>query len=119
MKYIKQFTTILSITVFAELLRYFIPYKIPATIYGLVLLVILLKTRILKLDQIHDTSSFLLNIMPLLYIPALVGLMNAWTSLKAVWLPFIIINLITTLLVMVVSGHVTQWMMRQKEQRHV
>lgn len=57
--------------------------------------------------------------MPLLYIPALVGLMNAWTSLKAVWLPFIIINLITTLLVMVVSGHVTQWMMRQKEQRHV
>lgn len=119
MKYIKQFTIILTITVCAELLRYLIPYKIPATIYGLVLLVVLLRSKILKLDQIYDTSSFLLNIMPLLYIPALVGLMNAWSSLKAVWFPFIVINLITTLLVMLVSGHVTQWMMRRKDQSHV
>lgn len=119
MKYIKQFTIILTITFCAECLRYFIPYKIPATIYGLVLLVVLLKSKILKLDQILDTSSFLLNIMPLLYIPALVGLMNAWPSLKAVWFPFIVINLVTTLLVMLVSGHVTQWMMQSKEKHHV
>lgn len=119
MKYIKQFTIILLITLSAELLRYLIPFKIPATIYGLVLLVVLLKSGLLKLDQIKDVSSFLLNIMPVLYIPALVGLMNAWPSLKSIWLPFVIINLLTTLIVMVVSGHATQILMRTKVKNHV
>lgn len=119
MKYIKQFTIILLITLCAEMLRYFIPFKIPATIYGLVLLVILLKSNILKLDQIKDVSSFLLNIMPVLYIPALVGLMNAWSSLKSIWIPFVVINLLTTLIVMVVSGHATQALMRLKVKNHV
>ena len=119
MKYIKQFTIILLITLSAELLRYLIPFKIPATIYGFVLLVVLLKSGLLKLDQIKDVSSFLLNIMPVLYIPALVGLMNAWPSLKSIWLPFVIINLLTTLIVMVVSGHATQILMHTKEKHHV
>jgi holin-like protein len=119
MKYIKQLTIILLITLSAEILRSFIPFKIPATIYGLVLLVILLKSNILKLDQIKDVSSFLLNIMPILYIPALVGLMNAWSSLKDIWIPFVVINLLTTLIVMVVSGHATQALMHKKVKHHV
>lgn len=119
MKYIKQFTIILLITLSAELLRYLIPLKIPATIYGLVLLVVLLKTQVLKLDQIKDVSTFLLNIMPVLYIPALVGLMNAWSGLKSIWIPFVVINLLTTLIVMVVSGHATQILMRTKVKNHV
>lgn len=119
MKYIKQFTIILLITLSAELMRYLIPFKIPATIYGLVLLVVLLKTHVLKLDQIKDVSTFLLNIMPVLYIPALVGLMNALSSLKSIWIPFVVINLLTTLIVMIVSGHATQILMRTKVKNHV
>ena len=119
MQFIKQFTIILLITLCAELLRYHLPFKIPATLYGVVLLVVLLKTRLLKLDQIKDVSFFLLNMMPILFIPALVGLMNVWTSLKTIWLPFVVINLLTTLIVMVVSGHVTQALMRLLVKDHV
>lgn len=119
MKYIKQFTIILLITLSAELLRTFIPFKIPATIYGLVLLLVLLKSKLLHLDQIKDVSSFLLNIMPVLYIPALVGLMNAWSNLKSIFIPFIVINLFTTLIVMVVSGHATQLLLNLKGRHHV
>lgn len=119
MKYIKQFTIVLLITFSAELLRYFIPFKIPATIYGLVFLLVLLKSKLLKLEQIEDVSSFLLNIMPILYIPALVGLMNAWPSLKSVWFPFVVINLLTTLIVMLVSGHATQILLHLKGNQHV
>ena len=49
MKYIRQMTIILSVTCVAEILKYFIPLPIPASIYGLVLMFLLLVTGIVKL----------------------------------------------------------------------
>ena len=48
MKYIRQFVIILFISFIGEVLKYVLPLPIPASIYGLVLMFILLETKVLK-----------------------------------------------------------------------
>ena len=48
MKYVKQFSIILLITFVGELLHYLIPLPIPASVYGLVLMLIALQTGLVK-----------------------------------------------------------------------
>ena len=108
MKYIKQFILILAISFAGELLKYLLPLPVPASIYGLVLMFLLLSTGILKLHHVQETARFLLDIMPMMFIPAGVGLMTSWQVLQPILLPAAVITLVVTVVVMAVTGHVTQ-----------
>ena len=70
MKYVKQFAMILLVSFAGELLNYLLPLPVPASIYGLVLMLVCLLTGIIKLDAVRDTACFLIEIMPLMFIPA-------------------------------------------------
>lgn len=58
MKYIKQFGIILLISFLGEILRAVIPLPIPASIYGLVLMLAALMTHLLPLEAVQDSESF-------------------------------------------------------------
>jgi len=117
MKYLRQFLLILFISFLGELLKYFLPLPIPASIYGMVILFIGLLSGIIKLDAVKDVGKFLIEIMPVMFIPAGVGLMESWGELKAVLVPVLVITLVSTIVVMVVSGRVTQAVIRL-EKKH-
>ena len=68
MKYIYQLFIILVVTFVGELLHYFIPIPVPASIYGLIIMLILLCTKVVKLEHVERTSDFLIEIMPLAYV---------------------------------------------------
>ncbi|WP_346937693.1 CidA/LrgA family protein [uncultured Clostridium sp.] len=112
MKYVRQFGIILSITFIGEILKYIIPLPIPASIYGLILMLLILRSKIISLDQVKETGTFLIEIMPLMFIPAAVGLLVSWESLKDIFIPVIIITILTTVIVMTVTGKVTQLMIK-------
>ncbi len=112
MKYIRQFCIIMGISFLGEGLRYLIPLQIPASIYGLVILFLCLQFKLIALSSVRETGYFLIEIMPLMFIPATVGLLDAWPSLRPVLLPIISIIVVSTFVVMVVSGRVTQLAMR-------
>lgn len=116
MKYLRQFAIILFISLLGELLRILIPLPIPASVYGLVLMLVALTTGILKVHQVKEASDFLIEIMPVMFIPAGVGLLDSWPALQPVWVPVVLITLLTTIIVMVVTGQVAQKIIR-KEQR--
>ncbi len=121
MKYIKQFLIILCITLVAELIHFLLPLPIPASIYGLVLLFVLLRSKVLALASIREVALFLIEIMPLMFIPAGIGLLNYKAELKSFWLPLLVIALATTVIIMLVSGGVTQWVIgaqHKKEGSH-
>lgn len=118
MKYIRQFGIILVISFIGELLRYYIPFKIPASIYGLVLLFLALEFRIIKVESIRETSRFLIEIMPLMFVPAGVGLLSSWGVLKPICMPAIVIVIVSTILVMAVSGLVTQGVIRLERRQN-
>lgn len=72
-------------------------------------------TGVIKVEQVKETGKFLIEIMPLMFIPAAVGLLDSWNVLKPIWIPVVAITLITTVLVMVVTGRVTQFVIRQNK----
>ena len=80
MKYIRQFGIILLITFIGEIMHELIPIPVPAGIYGIVLLFTGLKTGIVPLSEVKDASKFLIQIMPLMFIPAAVGLIDTMGS---------------------------------------
>lgn len=109
MKYIRQLFIILMISFAGEMFKRFLPFPIPASIYGLVILFLCLETGVLKLEAIKETAGYLIEIMPLLFIPAGAGLLNAWDVLRPVLLKITVIVVVSTIVVMVVAGRVTQF----------
>lgn len=115
MKYLKQFVIIIAISFIGEFLKYVLPLPVPASIYGMVLMFAALLTGVLKLDDVKETAKFLIEIMPLMFIPAGVGLMVSWNTLKPLLIPVAIITVVTIITVMIVSGHTAQFVLKRQE----
>lgn len=113
MKYIEQFGIILVVTFFGEVLHALIPLPVPASIYGLILMLVALKTKVIPLEKVKDGAKFLIDVMPLMFIPSAVGLIDAWGVLEPIWLQVSIVMVVSTVAVMIVSGRVTQRMIRK------
>ena len=117
MKYVNQFLVILAISFLGEFLKYVLPFPVPASIYGMVLLFVGLMLGWIPLDSVKDVGKFLIEIMPLMFIPAGVGLMDSWGVLKPVLFPVCVITAVTIVTVMVVTGRFSQWIIRRDKKR--
>ena len=110
MKYMKQLGIIFAVTCIGEILKYVIPLPIPASIYGLVLMLVLLMSRIVMLEQVQDVADFLIEIMPMMFIPAAVGLLVSWKQLKSMLVPVVVITIVSTIIVMALTGKVSDFL---------
>lgn len=113
MKYINQFLIILLISFLGEILKCLLPLPIPASIYGMIILFWGLMTKVIKLELVKETGKFLIEIMPIMFIPAGVGLMTTWGGLQPILLPVSIITAVTIITVMVATGWVSQIIIRK------
>ena len=113
MKFLRQFMIILLLSFLGEVLKMFIPLPIPASVYGLVLMLLCLVTGILKTSQVKEAAFFLIEIMPVMFIPAAAGLIDSWIVLQPLLLPILVITVVITIFVMVVTGKIAQ-MIAQK-----
>lgn len=112
MKFIKQFGIILAISFIGEIMNYLIPLPVPASIYGLVLMLLCLHFGIVHIDSVKDSGKFLIEIMPLMFIPAAVGLIESWKTIGPKIGTYLIIMVLSTIFVMIVAGHTTQAFIR-------
>lgn len=108
MRYVKQFLVILAVSLLGETLSSLIPLPVPASIYGLILMLMLLMGKVVKVSDVKETSAFMIDIMPLTFIPAAVGLMTFWRTIRSNLAAYIVITVVSTLAVFFVSGRVTQ-----------
>ena len=113
MKFVLQFLIIMVFAFVGELLHYFIPLPIPASIYGIVLLFLALELKVVKVSDIEQTSSFLIAIMPLMFLPPAVGVIESWDLIQGAWLPYVVVTVVSTVVVMAVAGRVTQRIIRK------
>lgn len=113
MKYIKQFALIALITFLGECLNLLIPLPVPASIYGMILLFLSLQTGILKLSQIEETADLLLGVMPIFFISPTVSLMSSIGLIKDSLFGVLVVCIISTAVVMVVTGLVAQAVIRR------
>lgn len=108
---------ILAFSFLGEVLHQVLPLPIPASVYGLVFMLAALMTGVLKLHQVKEASTFLIEIMPVMFIPAAAGLIDSWGILQPVIVPIGIITVVTTVFVMAVTGLVTQGIIRKGKKK--
>ena len=117
-KYIFQFARITAFCLVGEVLAAVLPLPIPASVYGLLLMVAALKTGVLKLDQVRETGLFLTGIFPLLFVPAAAGVVELGSQLMDLLLPAVLAIVPITALVMAVTGMVAQKCAGRKEHKN-
>ena len=113
MNHILRLTIILGVSLLGEALNALIPLPVPGSIYGLVLMLLGLCTGVIPLEKVRSTGRFLVEIMPVMFIPAAVGIMERWADIRPILLPLAAIMLVSSFVVMGVSGRVTQAMLRR------
>ena len=117
MKFIRQFLIILAVTFIGEIFHAVIPLPVPASIYGMLLMLAGLTTKVIPLDMVKEAGGFLIEIMPLMFIPPAAGLLISWAQLREVFVPVAVITVVTTVLVMAVTGRVTQFVLKREKKR--
>lgn len=114
MTFLKPLSIIFACTFAGELMRYTIPLPIPANIYGLLLLFFLLVTKIVPLSSVESTGNFLIDIMPVMFVPAGVGIISSWQSLSSILIPYIAILVISTIVVHSVTAKIADVIINKK-----
>ena len=104
MKYVKQTCIITGMTLAGEILGSVLPLPVPAGVYGLFLMLAALISGAVKLESVEGTGNFLLDTMSLMFIPSMVGVVECLEELRAVLVPFLLIILVSTVVVMCVTG---------------
>ena len=114
MNYIFQLAIIFGVSFAGELLNAILPLPVPASVYGLVIMFLLLCTKIVKLEQVENVAELLMSIMPLFFIEPTVGIMNSYGLVKGKIIPLFIACFLSFAAVVVVTGSVSQFIIRYK-----
>lgn len=117
MKYLSQFAIIFAISLLGEVVHHLLPLPVPASVYGLLLLLIALLTGVIKLHQVERAADLMIELMPLFFVPPGVSLLTSWADISGLIVPFIIIVVVSTIVVMGVTGRVTQAVMHMGKER--
>ena len=113
MKYVKQFSIILGISFLAELLEILIPLPIAASVYGLVIMLVGLITKLIPLEKVETAADFLVDAMSIMFV----GIMASVNALKEMLLPICVITVVSTVLIMIVTGRVSQHIIRGQKNK--
>jgi holin-like protein len=95
---IKQFGIVFGICLIGQLISSCLPVAVPASVIGLILLLILLCLQIVKPHHIEKNSNFLLKNMAFFFIPAGVSILDNYRYVQGSIVPLLLVCLITTVL---------------------
>ena len=117
MKFVKEAGIICGISAIGEMLNHLLPLPVPAGVYGLFLLLFFLIAGIVKLKDLEVTGNWLLDTMPIMFLPSCVGMMENLEMMKEMLIPLLVISIVSTVTVFGATGSVAQWMMKRKGER--
>lgn len=115
MKLLKELAIYFGITFISEVIAKLLPINIPPSIIGIVILFTLLELKVLKTEDVEMTGDYLIKIMPILFVPAGVGLIKYLDVLKIVAVPMAFVITLSTAIVMTAVGVVTQKLVEKKK----
>ena len=117
MQYVKQFMIIMAFSLVGQALETLLPFPIPASVYGLVLLLIALLTGLVKVERVKQTADFLVAVMPVLLVAPAVKVLEYWGIIAPNAGAILVITVFTTGAIFAISGLITKWLMRGRGQQ--
>jgi holin-like protein len=115
MKTLKQLGIIITILLVGQILQQHFNLPIPGTVMGMIILLVLLLLKILKLQWVEKISSILLEHLSFLFVPAGVGILTSLDKFKGKVIPLFIVVMVSTIVVMVVTGVTVQLLIKNKK----
>lgn len=88
---------------------------LPGTLYGLLLLLIALVTKLIPVDEVEPASQLLLDNLAVLFVPSAVGIMLLGDLLYSQWLPILGTIVLGTILVMAITGWTVEFVAKGKQ----
>lgn len=114
MKYLMQFGIIIGLSLLGEVLHSVIPLPVPSSVWGMVILFILLCVKAIKLEQVEGAADFLLSIMTVMFVPVGAGLITSFPIIKNDIIGIFVIIIISTLVCFFITGKVAQFIINKK-----
>ena len=112
-----QIAVLLLVCLAAEGIAAVLPFTFPSSVLGMLILLGLLLTKVLKPKQLEETSGFFLNNMTFFFIPTCVGILKYTDVLFSNFWAVVLISILTTPLVFFVTGHVVQLTMKKRKEK--
>ena len=91
-----------------ELIVYLTGIKLPSSILGMLLLTLFLQLGWIKLEWVRGLSDFLVANLGFFFVPSGVALMLYFDIIRAQFWPIVVATVVSTALVLVVTGWVHQ-----------
>lgn len=118
MKYLSQFLIIMGFSLLGECLQRLIPVPVPASVYGIVLLFAALCAGLVKVEQIREVGGFLSSILPILFVPPVVGILENWSLIRGSVPAIFLLSAGTTVLTFGISGRFAQKFCSREDKDH-
>lgn len=108
MEHVMSLGIILLFSLLGEILKNVVPLPIPASIYGMLLLFLSLQFKIIKVEKINNVAQYLISIMLIFFIIPAVSIMDSFDLLTESLIPILVIIILPTIVVVIITGRVTQ-----------
>lgn len=108
MKIICQIGVVFAVCWASQLIEAVLPFPFPASVIGMVLILLLLASGLLKVEHIQEKADFLLANMAFFFLPAGVSVINYFDVLRSSAAALIVICLLST----VITFAATAWSIR-------
>lgn len=119
MKFFRESILLLSIYFVSEIISKLLNLPVPGSIIGMILLFVLLTSNIIKIEKVENLANFFLDHLAFFFIPASVGLMTSFASLKGSIFKIILLCILTTIIVISVTGLTVQFICTRKSIKEV
>lgn len=110
MSSLKQLSIVLFILSLGEILQLKFNIPVPGTILGMGILLFLLMIKVIKLKNIENISTILLDNFSIFFVPANVGIMVFYDQIKTIWMKLFFVLIVSTIVVMVVTSLTVQFL---------
>lgn len=112
MKILAQCGIIFAICVAGQVLSVVTHLPVPGNVFGMIILFLLLYFKVIRKQQIRRVSRFLIGNMAFFFIPSGVAIVANFSTIQHVLVPYLLIILFTTIIVLSVTGVFANWMMK-------
>jgi holin-like protein len=102
----------------SQFIEFLLPFSFPASVISLILMLILLLTGLIKLEQVKEFSDLMLGNLVFLFVPVSVGIMNYVGIISQNMVAFIticVVSLILTYAATSFAVQMTRKLMEKKE----
>ena len=105
MKILKQFGVIFGVCWVSLVIEHYLPFSFPASVIGMILLLLCLLTGFLKIEHVQEKADFLLGNMAFFFVPAGASIINYFDILKSTVLQLLVICVVSTIVTFAVTAY--------------